>query len=80
MADNKTCTGDCLKCSFQQQTYCAAQRTYAIMENQRVIVERLERIESAIGDITTNNDIINPLKEDIAQIPGGAENRPEQTI
>ena len=80
MADNKTCTGDYLKCTFQQQTYCAAQRTYAIMENQRVIVERLERIEAAVGEITTGNNIINPLKEDIAQIPGGAENRPESSI
>lgn len=80
MADNKTCTGECLRCSFQQQTYCAAQRTYAIMENQRVIVERLDRMAAAIREITTDNGIINPLKEDIAQIPGGAENRPEQSI
>ena len=75
MAENK-CTGDCLKCSFQQQVYCAAQRTYGIMENQRNIVERLERIDAAIQSLT-GNDIV-PLK-DTAQIPGGADNRPESS-
>ena len=75
MAENK-CTGDCLKCSFQQQVYCAAQRTYGLMENQRNIVERLEHIEAAIRSLTDNNLI--PLKEDIAQISGGADNRPEE--
>lgn len=50
------------------------------MENQRVIVERLDRMAAAIREITTDNGIINPLKEDIAQIPGGAENRPESQI
>ena len=71
MATN-TCTGDCLKCSFQQQTYCAAQRTYGIMENQRNIVERLEHIEAAIRSLTSN-DII-PLIEDKAQDSSGADN------
>ena len=72
------CTGDCLKCSFQQQVYCSAQRTYGILENQRNVVERLERIEAAIRSLTGNE--IVPLKEDTAQIPGGADNRPEPTI
>lgn len=49
MAENK-CTGDCLKCSFQQQVYCAAQRTYAMMENQRAIVERLDRLEARLAE------------------------------
>lgn len=75
---NNSCTGDCLKCSFQQQVYCSAQRSYAMMENQRAIVERLDRIEAAIGSITAS-DII-PLEENKAQIPGGADNRPEPTV
>lgn len=74
----KQCTGECLKCSFQQQVYCAAQRSYAMMENQRAIVERLDRIAEAVGSITANSNVI-PL-EDKAQIPGGAENRPESQI
>ena len=73
MADRQ-CTGECLKCSFQQQVYCAAQRTYGIMENQRNIVSRLEHIEAAIQSLTSN-DLI-PLKEDKAQSSGGADNRP----
>lgn len=65
----KTCTGECLKCSFQQQVYCSAQRTYAIMENQEAIVERLDRI---LARFDTSNLI--PL-EDSAQDGSGAENR-----
>lgn len=69
MADNK-CTGDCLKCSFQQQIYCAAQRTYAMMENQRAIVERLDRLEARLS---TTAPLIS-----IAQKGDGAENRPPE--
>ena len=43
MAEN-TCTGDCLKCNMQQQTYCSAQRSYAILRNQEAIVARLDRV------------------------------------
>ena len=77
MATN-TCSGDCLKCTFQQQVYCAAQRTYAMMENQRVIVERLDRLEAALGSFTAR-DII-PIEESKAQNPAGAENRAEKTV
>lgn len=70
MADNK-CTGDCLKCSFQQQIYCAAQRTYAMMENQRAIVERLDRLEARLSETPA------PLIS-IAQKGDGAENRPPE--
>lgn len=72
----KKCTGDCLKCSFQQQVYCAAQRTYAMMKNQEAIVERIKAIESRLFAET---EIINPLKDN-AQGVGGAENRPQQTV
>ena len=74
MADFK-CTGECLKCSFQQQVYCSAQRTYAIMANQEAIVARLDRLDAELSKFN-NNDVI-PL-EDRAQQDGGAENRPSE--
>ena len=70
-----TCTGDCLKCSFQQQVYCAAQRSYAAMNNQRVIVEALGRMEAALASLTVREII--PI-DNKAQNSDGAENRPEQ--
>ena len=73
-----TCTGDCLKCSFQQQVYCASQRSYAMMENQRIIVEALGRIESAIGAMTMREII--PIEENKAQNSGGADNRPDKPV
>ena len=66
------CTGECLKCSFQQQVYCSAQRTYAIMNNQEAIVNRLDIIEDMLSGFE-GKDII-PL-EDNAQNGSGAENR-----
>lgn len=72
----QTCTGDCLKCSFQQQTYCAAQYGHAIMDFMPAIIERLDRIDAKFGQ----TDIINPLKVDKAQKGSGAENREPETI
>jgi len=74
MADK--CTGECLKCSFQQQVYCSAQRTYAIMNNQEAIVNRLDIIEDMLSGFE-RKDII-PL-EDNAQKGSGAENREPST-
>ena len=68
----KSCTGECLKCSFQQQTYCSAQRTYAIMRNQEAIVNRLDRLEQMLSRFESIEII--PL-EDNAQKDSGAENR-----
>lgn len=73
-----TCTGDCLKCALQQQVYCSAQRSYALLENQRAIVERLDHLETAVSSITAH-DII-PLEENTTQIPAGVENRAEPTV
>lgn len=74
MAD-KVCSGDCLKCSFQQQVYCAAQHGHAIMTIMPILISRLERIEAGISGIAPNdNEMINPLKID-AQKGSGAENR-----
>ena len=75
MAEN-TCTGECIKCSFQQQIYCAAQHGHAIMNNQRAIVERLDRLEASIAAIGRPQALINPLE---AQRADGAENRPATT-
>lgn len=72
----KKCTGDCLKCSLQQQVYCAAQRTYAMMHNQEAIVERIAALEARLFG---KSEIINPLKDN-AQGAGGAENRPQEQV
>ena len=72
MQENK-CTGECLRCSFQQQTYCAAQRSYGIMKNQEAIVARLDAISAALASFTPGH-VFNPM-EDNAQIGSGAENR-----
>lgn len=73
MAEN-TCTGECIKCSFQQQIYCAAQHGHAIMNNQRAIVERLDRMEQILSGMTAPAGLINPM-EDSAQEDPGADNR-----
>lgn len=73
----QTCSGDCLKCSFQQQTYCAAQRSYGIMKNQEAIVARLDAITAALAAFSPGQ-MIN-LLEDSAQKGSGAENREPKT-
>lgn len=70
MAD-KTCTGSCLQCSFQQQTYCAAQRSYLLVEAMKGVVERLGRLETAVLALSSKEEII-----DVAEAqrdPGAAE-------
>lgn len=81
---SKTCDGNCLSCSFQQQTYCAAQRTYALLKNQETMFSRIDNLEEAIramekafNRFDTGATIINPFDNtDKAQNGGGAENRP----
>lgn len=76
MADRK-CTGECIKCSFQQQVYCAAQYGHAIMEFMPAIIDRLDRIGAQFGQ----GSVINPLQEeDEAQKGSGAENRESVTL
>lgn len=72
MAQSK-CTGDCLKCPYPQQMYCAAQHGHAIMTYMPAIIERLERLEKTLSGFTCQ-DIINPLKDNAQKDPG-AENR-----
>ena len=76
MAEQK-CTGDCLKCTFQQQVYCSAQRTYGLMKNQEAIVARLERIESILAGFAPQELI---ALKDPAQEGAGAENRAPETF
>ena len=66
---DKKCNGECIKCSFQQQTYCAAQRSYAIMTYLPAIIERLDRLEAKFGGA-----VFNPMEEKAQSVPG-AENR-----
>lgn len=42
--------------------------------------EAITRLEASISVLTDKNNIINQLEDNKAQNPGGAENRPEQTI
>ena len=64
MAEKNTCTGECIKCSFQQQIYCAAQHGHAIMNNQKAIVERLDRLEAEISSLSGPRSLINPLDKE----------------
>ena len=72
----QSCTGECLKCSFQQQTYCAAQHGHAIMTYMPAIIEKLDTLLNRFGQA----EIINPLKEDKAQKGSGAESREPEII
>lgn len=67
----KQCTGDCLKCSFQQQTYCSAQRNYAMMGILANIQNSLEEIKK---ELSSNEVLINPFLQEKAQEERGAEN------
>ena len=68
-----TCTGDCLKCSFQQQIYCSAQRTHAILSNQESIIARLDEIAGRLSELRSEDPLIR--FEAKAQKGSGAENR-----
>ncbi len=72
MAEN-ACTGECIRCSIQQQIYCAAQHGHAIMNNQRTIVGRLDRLEAAIESVSSQDKLINPLAVKQTQEADGAE-------
>ena len=72
--EEKRCTGDCLKCSLQQQVYCAAQHGRAIYGNFGRIQERLDQIEASLVALASADNIINPMKDE-AQGGAGAENR-----
>lgn len=69
-----TCTGDCLKCNMQQQMYCAAQRSYAIMRNQEAIVARLDALDARLAAFAPQQPMIRLIGNE-AQNGSGAENR-----
>ena len=79
MDTEKKCTGDCLQCSFAKQNYCAAQRSFAIMQQQAAIISAIERIERALAAMpgaAAAADLITPLAPvagGLAQIGPGAE-------
>lgn len=77
MAD-KLCSGDCLKCSFQQQVYCSAQHCHAIMALMPNIIERIDRLESAMLKFNAG-EVFNPLEKK-AQDDAGAENRAQENV
>lgn len=74
----QTCSGDCLKCSMNQQIYCAAQRAYGLMKNQEAIVALIEALDAKLVAISGPVNI--NLLEDKAQKDSGAENRESITI
>lgn len=75
----KKCSGECIRCTFQQQVYCAAQHGHAIMAFMPAIIERLDRLGESLSKFGPA-EVFNPLKEDEAQPSPGAENRGLETI
>lgn len=82
----KSCDGNCLGCTFQQQAYCSAQRTYALLKNQEALFSHIGNLETAVAALQSafeqfggGDKIINPFEDariEEAQYGGGAENRP----
>ena len=70
-AGTKSCDGNCLGCSFQQQTYCSAQRTYALLKNEEALFSHIAGLEEAVTELRKAFDrfngggapIINPFDE-----------------
>lgn len=54
-----TCTGECIKCSFQQQIYCGAQLAHGIIKNQEAIVARLDALDAKVSSFGATPSI-NP--------------------
>lgn len=69
--EGKQCSGDCLKCTMQQQVYCAAQHGHVIYDVLGKLSERLSQLEASLARLASSEGIINP----IAQGGAGAENR-----
>ena len=72
-----TCTGECIKCSFQQQIYCGAQLAHGIIKNQEAIVARLDALDAKVSGFGVAPSI-NPLEQK-AHVGPGAENRGPET-
>lgn len=57
---------------MQQQIFCGAFKTHAIMENQRKIVERLDGLLQIVNRIAVPPEEVVPVPKE-AQISGGAD-------
>ena len=64
------CTGDCIKCGPAQRIYCAAQRSYAILETQQAILAQLAELRERMNQEGTVNPIDGTGTGD-----AGADNR-----
>ena len=74
----KKCTGDCIKCSLQQQIYCSAQYSHEILAKQHSLEDRLNSLAARLDSLTTAPaNIINPLG---TQEGSGVENREPQLL
>jgi len=69
MAEFK-CTGDCIKCGPAQRIYCAAQRSYALLEMQQEILNQLADIRDSISHEGT----VTPI-DGTGTADAGVENR-----
>lgn len=70
------CSGDCLKCTFQQRVYCSAQMSRnmidmmsVVLKSQEDIVSRLERLEKNGKEQET---VFNPMGVE-RDLPGNGE-------
>lgn len=81
MADNnqqqKTCSGDCLRCGVQQRMYCSSQHSYNIERMLENLMSRFNGLEDTVSRL---DDKVNAMQEDaevfnpnIAQEGSGAE-------
>ena len=66
-----SCSGDCLKCNFQQRVYCSAQMSRnmldtltTVLKNQEDIVSRLERIEKSGVE---QSKVFNPMEAETVE-------------
>ena len=69
MAEFK-CSGDCINCGPAQRIYCAAQRSFAMLNNQQSILAQLAEIR----EILSREETVTPLDE-AGTDDVGAENK-----
>jgi len=62
MENQFTCSGDCLKCSFQQRVYCSAQMSRNMLDVLEDIRQRLDRIEKAGAE---QEGLFNPMNNEV---------------
>jgi hypothetical protein len=56
----KVCPNDCIKCSFQQQVYCAAFMSRTMIDKVKNLEEKVDNLTNSItGNPTT---LVNPMQ------------------